>query len=352
MAGAEARVGEVVERWGASDKLVAATVALGFDARTATVGLKAELDAWAAPGALRAVMAAEAGAMAGRALPERVLVVAARTLPASTMRQLLWARLLGASVWLKPAQGQEALAEALRDGEGAWLRSLGAGRGEGFRAAIGDADAVVVLGSDETVATLRGESRPGAAFVGYGHRVSGALISADESEGGLRALAEDCVAWDHSGCLAPRVVWVRGDEGAVMSGLGRALEQVAAGLPALSAEEAHAQRVAMTRAKMLGRAAWSGAGFALIGGEGGASTGRRVVHVVREFSGGPLALAEVLSTLGLGKGVAPPVGLPESVRVCALGQMQRPGLEWRQDGLRPLAVLTREAAEDAAAGGD
>ena len=54
------------------------------------------------------------------------------------------------------------------------------------------------------------------------------------------------------------------------------------------------------------------------------------------------ALAEtlpVLSTLAVIG--APTLDLPTSVRVCRPGEMQRPPLDWRQDGLHPLGSLLR-----------
>jgi hypothetical protein len=345
LAGAAERARELAARWRASERLVAETVAIGFDDGTARRGLLAELDAWVAPGALEAVLEDEVAAMGERIAPHRVVVVAARTLPASAMRQILWARVLGAEVWLKAAQGQEGLAEALCEGGGGRVRSLGAGRGEALARALRDADAVAVLGSDETVEALRGAVAPGAAFVGYGHKVSGALVGSDEGLEGLAAMAQDCVAWDHTGCLSPRVVWVRGETGGVMAGLAGALGEASRGLLALRPEEAHGQRVAATRARMLGRPVASGGSFVLIGGERGPAAGRRVIHVATDGGGeAVLGFGEVLSTLGLGAGVEPPGGLPGSVRGCALGEMQRPGLDWRQDGLRPLVSLMRGPA--------
>lgn len=342
--GAEARVRSWLDAWRGSERLLAATMALGLDEATARRGLADELDAWEVPGALQAVLEADAEAMEGRVAPTRVLVVAARTLPASAIRQLLWARVFDAECWLKVARGQEALGEALSEGTGGRLHSLGAERGEAFRLALRDADAVVVLGTDETVAALRAEATPGAAFVGYGHKVSAAIVDGDAGVENWAALARDCVAWDHSGCLSPRLVWVRGDVGAAMAGLGVALEAASRGLPALPPEEAHAQRVAVTRARMLGRQVQGAGGFVLVGGDAEPAAGRRMLNVAREDTETLTQLGDVLSTLGLGAGVAQPLGLPESVRVCPLGEMQRPGLAWRQDGVRPLLGLTRASA--------
>ena len=92
--------------------LLKATVAIGFSEPVARAGLDAELAAWTEEG-FSAVRAELNDDVAPSRVPSTVLVVAASTLPASTLRAVLMARLLGARVLLKPATGQAAIAEAI-----------------------------------------------------------------------------------------------------------------------------------------------------------------------------------------------------------------------------------------------
>jgi hypothetical protein len=355
---ARARVDRLLAAWRSSEELLAATVELGFDRVTAARGLAAELDAWQAEGALEFVWRRDLGLRpeADRA-PRKVLVIAARTLPASAMRQLLWARALGAEVTLKPASGQEALGRALcldEGGDVAGLRCLAPladARDAVTQAAIAESDAVIALGSDSTiahlrhVATLAGSRR---AFVGYGHRVSAAIVGPTPSMGDLAALAEDLSAWDQSGCLSPRVLWVAGEAALadVVTALSRALAAVTAGLGPLPAGDAHAQRTAFARAVMMGTSARR-VGSWVVAIEAAAAPWPE--PLARWLSVRPLTeaalstAAPTLSTLGLGGGCAlelPALG-HEALRVCELGSMQRPPLDWLQDGYAPLRALLR-----------
>ena len=93
--------------------LLEATIAMGFSEPVAAAGLGAELDAWTEPGAIEAVLSELPGDLAPERMPQTVLVVGARTLPASLMRSVVMARLLGARVVVKPATGHAAVARAL-----------------------------------------------------------------------------------------------------------------------------------------------------------------------------------------------------------------------------------------------
>jgi hypothetical protein len=71
------------------------------------------------------------------------------------------------------------------------------------------------------------------------------------------------------------------------------------------------------------------------------SPGPRMVWLLPADRDALAALSPILSTLAT-RDVSPALPpLPPSVRVCAPGEMQRPPLTWRQDGLHPLASLLR-----------
>ena len=87
---------------GPGKDLLDATQAIGFSAEVARAGLEAEFSAWNEGDALDA-MRARVAKLESEIRPKSVLVIAAGTLPASTLRHVLFARLLGAQVFLKCA---------------------------------------------------------------------------------------------------------------------------------------------------------------------------------------------------------------------------------------------------------
>ena len=326
---------------GAGRALLAATVALGFDEAVARRGLDAELAAWRSVGAVETLLGE--APTAGRA-PGAVLVIGARTLPVSMLRQVLMARLVGARVFVKASRGQDALADALALADPEIVAApFASDDAVAVRAALRAVEAVVVLGSDQTVEAVRREIR-GQAFVGYGHRVSAAWVGPDASDAEVVGLAADVAAWDGAGCLAPKVIWSEGPARALAERLAGALATLSAELP-LSPAGVHQLRTARVEAIMRGGEAFVGTRYgvgvlaetALLG-----TPAPRWVWVLPADAGALEAAALVLSTLAVG---GKPEQLPRAleraphVRLCGPGEMQRPTLAWRQDGYRPLAAI-------------
>ncbi|MGB0591366.1 MAG: acyl-CoA reductase [Myxococcota bacterium] len=323
--------------------LLDATVAMGFSYPVARAGLDAELEAWALSGALEAVLTELPGDLDPRRRPTSVLVIGARTLPASMMRATLMARLLGARVYLKPASGQAALgrALALADPE-VRVEDFPSDDVEALKATIDKVDAVVVLGSDETVGTVRGHVPTTKAFVGYGHKLSVAWLDrVDQSA--LLGLAHDLCAWDQAGCLSPQVVWTSGDPEAVALGLADAVRAIEAALPmALPDAAAAPRRMARTYGEMVGAVYETETALicALPTSTFRPSPGHRVLWVCPAAPGVLDTLGHHVSTIGISGALGVP--LPEGVRRCALGQMQRPPLTWVHDGQPNLLPMLRE----------
>ncbi len=321
------------------DHVVAAvlpsTIAQGFSPEVARAGLEAEVASWS-----RAALIAVSRDIGPEQRPRVVLIIAARTLPASTLRQCLLARYLGARVLLKCAAGQEALAEALHTLDpGIEPRPFASDDHAAVRAAIAEADTVVVLGSDATVAAVRAELAPEQTFAPHGHKVSAAWIGPDPSDATLAGLAEDLLAWDLAGCLAPQVIWSEGDPVA----LGRRLAPVITALEAtLPLADVAAHRAARTRLSPL---------VTMLGGQilGTPTTalatlrdatfrpspGPRIAWLLPAAGDALAAVTPILSILGTD--TSPLASSP--LRVCQPGQMQRPPLASQQDGLHPLVSL-------------
>ena len=79
------------------------------------------------------------------------------------------------------------------------------------------ADAVVAFGRDDSLAAIRRALRPGARFVGYGHRASIGYVSREAlaNEISARAAAEgaarDLVLYDGEGCMSLHALFVERD---------------------------------------------------------------------------------------------------------------------------------------------
>ncbi len=347
------RLGELDAGPGAA--LLRATEAMGFSREVAAQGLAAEVAAWRDEAALARALAGLPASLdapsLGPRLPREVLLIAARTLPASTLREVFWARLLGARVRVKPARDQEAVAQAIAaaDPTGAiQVAPFASGDEAALNAAVARADTVVVLGSDATVADVRARVPADRAFLGYGHRVSAAWCARAPSDAEVLGLARDLCAWDQAGCLSPQVVWVRGAGGhqAVAARLAQALRAVEPALPTrLPPGAARARRVALILGHMQGRV-WETATAAVVALPSGAfrsSPGFRVLWVLPADPAALGSTAPVLSSLAYVGAAEDRPTLPPWVRVCAPGQLQRPPLDWAHDGQDPVAGYLRPA---------
>jgi hypothetical protein len=81
------------------------------------------------------------------------------------------------------------------------------------RAALADADAVMAYGDDETISALRALVPAGIKFLGYGHKVSLAVVAKEAmTEENLPRLAQaaafDASVYDQQGCMSPHVFYV------------------------------------------------------------------------------------------------------------------------------------------------
>jgi len=96
------------------------------------------------------------------------------------------------------------------------------------------ADAVVAFGRDDSLAEIRRAVRPGARFVGYGHRASIGYVSrealADEASARTAAegAARDLVLYDGEGCMSLHALFVERDAAVATSDFARMLIEAAA----------------------------------------------------------------------------------------------------------------------------
>jgi hypothetical protein len=232
------------------------------------------------------------------------------------------------------------------------------------------APCVAAFGSDETMATIAAKLGPAQRFVRHGHRLSVAVLGEEALTGrGLAdaaaALALDVALWDQQGCLSPVAAYVLGVE-RVPDELLAALEAAFAGAAGQwprgrMAADATA-RFAVERDTAELRAAAGadvrvarGAEFVLVAERDAAFRGSPLHRFLRIHPApdpehllaavaplGPHLAAVGAAGLGArASGLAPALAALGAARVCPLGTLQAPPLDWCHDQLGVLLPLAR-----------
>lgn len=218
-----------------------------------------------------------------------------------------------------------------------------------------NADIVMAHGGDETMHALRGLCPPGTPFIGYGHRVSLAVLpTGTATPEALIGLARDVLLYDQGGCLSPQTVFVEGDWAEtqkIAEQFAAALRQTANHypLPVRSPRAAPAVREARALVQMEPDCQlWAGEElrWTVIARPESAFTPSPTFGVVSvqplaslpDLPEAVVAVAPVLQgCAAAGEGTAD--YLPGVSRLCPPGKLQAPPLGWRQDGRDVLRVL-------------
>jgi hypothetical protein len=231
---------------------------------------------------------------------------------------------------------------------------------------LDESDAVVAQGGDETIAAIRARVRTGRPFLGYGHKLSLAAIGPSVApESAAQSLAVDVALWDGRGCLSPAWALVhdspRGRAAELAHALAVALEEIDETLPRgrlIAAESADLlelrARAAVrdgTRLELAaGASSWT---VVLESGEVRPPAGSlRFLSVVPftdldglvRFSAPLAPHLSCVGHAGFGADVARLSALAADAgasRLCPLGRMQLPPLDWNHDGQGPLRPLVR-----------
>ena len=308
------------------------------------------------------------GAHLARAVPaETILHIVSGNTPAAGLQSLIRGLLLGAHNLCKiPADGLPEMAafRTLLPPELAAKVEISPTLPDGWLARAG---ALIVFGSDATVAHFGALARPGQVFVAHGHALSFGVIFDDPHAESAAGAARDASAFDQQGCLSPHVFYVAGDARGYAARLAEEMQRWQERDPrgAISLSEANAIRT--LRDETAFRAA-QGEPVALH-----ASAGSTAWTVVFDETPGfprsplnrtvfvrplPADLAAELRTVRPHLSCA---GIwPATIahartladcgvsRICAIGQMQSPPWTWQQDGQPALAPLVRWIGFDAA----
>jgi hypothetical protein len=299
--------------------------------------------------------------------PALTAVWLAGSIPTGAFAAIALPLLAGSAVFARPSSADpvspalfaESLAEV--DPEVGAAIALRAGE-----AVLAQADAVVAYGRDETIAELRARVPPSRVFVGYGHKLSVAAIGPQAAlTDAARRIALDAALYDGRGCLSPAYVLVDDTPGGRARDLAVALatefEVLRTKLPRgrlMPDEETalHERRAsyAMSEATRVWLSQGSTDWGVLLGIEGirpAPGTLRNVPVVpVSGLEGLARWCAELsphLSSLGVEGWRAGEEALTEVAlagagsRICPVGSMQLPRIEWRHDGRGAIEPLMR-----------
>jgi hypothetical protein len=216
--------------------------------------------------------------------------------------------LMGGNLWLKPSHRERIFPAVWRES----LLQVDPQLSDRVRLVqwepetVRHATACVAYGSDETLRRLQLDLSDEQSFVGYGQQLSVAVITrqalvGDSISSMLEALRMDGELFQLRGCLSPQILFSDGDL--------RPLSLEVATWPVVPSIKSF-----KTPADLLGQLGAFGGRLSCVG-----------------WAGDPLLRERVSKALLK----------TQPVRICALGEMQRPPLSWRNGGLFLPSELVR-----------
>jgi len=215
------------------------------------------------------------------------------------------------------------------------------------------ARAVIVFGSDATIAHFRERIRPQQTYLPHGHKVSLGVIFEDAALVSPPLAARDASLFDQQGCLSPHLFYVAENPVAYAAALALEMERFEATHPRAPITPGESSTIRALRDSYAFRIA-AGEPFQLWTSQPG--TAWTVIYDPSpEFTASPLnrvvfvkplpahpAPVPHLSTIGLWPSTPENATriLPfRPTRICRLGEMQHPAWTWHQDGAHTLAPL-------------
>ena len=305
-------------------------------------------------------MAARVSADKGNSKPKTVGFIAAGNVVGAGVHEIAIALIAGARVLIKTASAEpiffaefaRTLAEVDRDaGERVEVLNWSRARTDLTDELIAKCERVVAYGNDATIDSFRKRSN----VIGFGSRVSAALIDASCIDGIAEPLARDVALFEQLGCLSLHQVFVVSPNRSAANDLAirmaKALDHLAVSMPPARIPVRDAAEIRGVRERARWRAI-SGEAVELFEGrelrwtvvfEAKAdslrvSPGFRTVHVtaVRDLAefraciGNMPGRIEAMAVAGDDcESEARAIGIPY---VCAPGEMQSPPLDWRHGG--------------------
>jgi hypothetical protein len=141
--------------------------------------------------------------------PSTILNVVSGNTPHAALQSLIGGLLLGSRNLVKLPRGGIIEVDELLSGLPDAMRSTVETAEDLPSGWLAQAEAVIVYGSDETIAHFRGLVSPSQVFVGHGHMASLGIVWDDPGFASCDGAARDASLFDQQGCLSPQVFYVR-----------------------------------------------------------------------------------------------------------------------------------------------
>jgi hypothetical protein len=287
-----------------------------------------------------------------------ILHVVSGNTPHAALQSLVRALLVGAENWIKlPSAGLEQVEEFVRALPEYMHPELERELRSGW---LETAEAVVVFGSDETIAEFSRKILPSQRFIAHGHKISFGLLRGNCDQDLAEKIARDIFAFDQLGCLSPQFLYLAGDSIAFARELAQHFARRPFEKVSLSATRAAAPTLRGFREEWKFRAATEPGVYLWESRESLAWTvvhdpvtlpSKNPLHGTIFVKPMPADLESALrpfrhniSTIGLHPLDRESVNLAINLgaqRICELGQMQNPPTSWHHDGQPTLANLVR-----------
>ena len=301
------------------------------------------------------------GAHSAMALPPgTILHIISGNTPAAGLQSLIRGLLLGARNLCKiPSAGLPEIAE-FRAALPGWLAERVEISAELPDEWLTRADAVIVFGSDETIAHFRARVRADRTFIAHGHKLSAGFVFDDPRFESVPGAARDVAAFDQQGCLSPHVIFVRGDARAYAARLADEMEAIS--IRKLRGSISLSEKIAIRAAREDFAFRAANDGDVQLWQSADSTEWTVVFDAAPGFPRSPLnrfifikpmpadpardlhAVRAHLSCAGIWPAApehARALAAAGFSRICPLGQMQLPPWTWHQDGQRTLAALVR-----------
>jgi acyl-CoA reductase LuxC len=220
-----------------------------------------------------------------------------------------------------------------------------------------NAAAVVVFGSDRTIQEFASRVRPWQRFVPHGHKISFAMLLGKWTKTEVSGAIQDGSAFDQLGCLSPQFFLVKERADQFAGQLAAHLEssaQIQRSLAAAAAIRAFREdwrfRTANDRAAHLWESPANSLDWTVVF-DPGETIPDHPLH--RTFVVKPFTttlertiglLQKHISTIGIHPVIPGSIDLAVrfgAQRICPIGRMQEPALDWHHDGFPSLSSFVR-----------
>ena len=220
------------------------------------------------------------------------------------------------------------------------------------------AAAVIVFGSDATIQEFASRVQPWQRFIPHGHKISFAMILGGWEKTEVAGAIRDGCAFNQLGCLSPQFFLVKDQAFGFAEQLALQLDQFKSSSP-MSLETAAAIRAfredwRFRTANNPAAQLWESAQHSLdwtVLFDPAETIPHHPLHrtfVIKPFTASSEAsialLRKHISTIGIHPLTSDSIDLAVrfgAQRICPIGQMQEPALDWHHDGFPSLGTLVR-----------